>query len=493
MPFQQASGRHRAVKHKTSISQFLKETVRPSTENGLRSVILKGVFLRLALIEAVVFVWILAYFKLVVSVEEITLFQFAKRIVMLQGLVLCFMIVSLGQFLQQRVIGPLETISRANREQGRDIARPNKVPVPRDTPTEIREIVASRTYMLRRLFKSSEDRLQLIRYLRETFGRYYSDKILDEILKGRQRQRLGGKQEEVSILMCDIRGFSRISEEREPKDLVNVLNTYFAHMSEVIIRFDGIIDEFQGDGILAFFRNSADAKDHAGRAVACAIAMQNDLPRLNQELEVEKGPVLRLGIAVNTGVVVVGNIGSAHRMKYGLVGAPVNETARIESQTSGGEVMIGQETFQYLENLVRIDRKSSVQVKGLSDPVNTYSVVSIGPPFEGALGSIGPLLTGVARFAFEAFAIVDNVVTSDPIGGKSLRMGPDLIVAELESPVTLFTAMKLDFEGSRDCHLEGVYVKVFEIEQKDDVWLAKLRISSLRSADREFLSSLIAA
>ena len=88
MPFQQASGRHRAVKHKTSISQFLKETVRPSTENGLRSVILKGVFLRLALIEAVVFVWILAYFKLVVSVEEITLFQFAKRIVMLQGLVL---------------------------------------------------------------------------------------------------------------------------------------------------------------------------------------------------------------------------------------------------------------------------------------------------------------------------------------------------------------------------------------------------------------------
>ena len=113
------------------------------------------------------------------------------------------MIVSLGQLLQQRVIGPLETISRANREQGRDIARPNKVPVPRDTPTEIREIVASRTYMLRRLFKSSEDRLQLIRYLRETFGRYYSDKILDEILKGRQRQRLGGKQEEVSILMCD--------------------------------------------------------------------------------------------------------------------------------------------------------------------------------------------------------------------------------------------------------------------------------------------------
>ena len=143
--------------------------------------------------------------------------------------------------------------------------------------------------------------------------------------------------------MSDLRGFTSMSEARDAEEVVRLLNRYLARMSEIIFAYDGIIDEFIGDAILAVFGVPEKRKDDPARAVACALSMQNALHELNDEIISEGYPALEMGIGINSGTVIVGNIGSEMRAKYGIVGTVVNRAARIESNTVGGEVLIGEE------------------------------------------------------------------------------------------------------------------------------------------------------
>ena len=177
-------------------------------------------------------------------------------------------------------------------------------------------------------------------FIRKTFGRYTSDEIVDAILDAPNGLKLGGEKREVTLLMSDVRGFTALAEQLEPTEVVAILNQYLSVMVELIHRSGGNIDEIIGDAILVIFGAPLAMDDAAKRAVRCALEMQTAMCDVNEYNHRRGWPEIEIGIALHTGDVVVGNIGSTERSKYAVVGQTVNLAARIESFTVGGQVLV---------------------------------------------------------------------------------------------------------------------------------------------------------
>lgn len=215
-------------------------------------------------------------------------------------------------------------------------------------------------------------------FIRATFGRYVSDEVVANLLEKPEGLDLGGDLREVTMLMSDIRQFSTICESLPPDQVMRMLNNYLGTMSEVIMSHQGTIDEFIGDAILAIFGAPISRPDDAQRAVQCALDMQEAMKDINRENREAGLPEISMGIGVNTGAVIAGNIGSEKRSKYGVVGHQVNLTARIESQTAGGEVLISETTRDKLGNAFATGKQKQVQVKGINKPVSIFQVLIDG-------------------------------------------------------------------------------------------------------------------
>jgi adenylate cyclase len=235
------------------------------------------------------------------------------------------------------------------------------------------------------------------RFVRETFGRYLSDDVVASLLDTPEGLRLGGESREVSIVMTDLRGFTSLAARLDPSQVVVLLNRYLGEMVDVITRYGGTIDEFIGDAILIIFGAPVASDDHAVQAVACAAAMQLAMDGVNAQNLRDGLPEVEMGIGVNTGEVVVGNIGSATRAKYGVVGSTVNFTSRIESYTVGGQILISQATRDALGARVRLGDAISIEAKGLDGAATVYDVRGVGAPFdlflpdrEGELATLDP-------------------------------------------------------------------------------------------------------
>lgn len=218
-------------------------------------------------------------------------------------------------------------------------------------------------------------------FIRKVFGRYLSDEVVQQILESDHGMQMGGGKQEVTIMMTDIRGFSMLSQEIDAQDCVRMLNNYFGVMVPLIQKYDGVVDEFLGDAILAIFGAPVVSDDHAQQAVACALEMQLAMTEVNRSNQKLGLPNLEMGIAINTGEVVVGNIGSETRSKYGVVGHHVNLTARIESFTVGGQVMASEYTIAALKTEVSIANSLEVDAKGIKNPVNIQEITGIGAPY----------------------------------------------------------------------------------------------------------------
>ncbi|MEP5763092.1 MAG: adenylate/guanylate cyclase domain-containing protein [Halieaceae bacterium] len=226
--------------------------------------------------------------------------------------------------------------------------------------------------------KEEQYRLQLERsekFIRATFGRYVSDEIVDNLLEEPEGLKLGGDLREVTMLMSDIRQFSTICERLPPDQVMRMLNNYLGTMSEIIIGYQGTIDEFIGDAILAIFGAPIHREDDADRAVQCALDMQQAMQDINRENKKNGLPEISMGIGVNTGAVITGNIGSEKRSKYGVVGHHVNLTARIESQTAGGDILVSTSTLDKLQIPVNIGKQQQAQVKGINEIVTMHQIL----------------------------------------------------------------------------------------------------------------------
>ncbi|MBW2067163.1 MAG: HAMP domain-containing protein [Deltaproteobacteria bacterium] len=212
-------------------------------------------------------------------------------------------------------------------------------------------------------------------FIRNTFGRYIDEEIAKELLKRPEASRLGGEKREVAILMSDLRDFTQLSESLTPEDTIRIVNSYFSHMIDVIRQYKGIIVDFFGDSVLSFFDPLDEPVDLATRqAVYCAFEMQERLNLWNSRSKAERLPELQMGVGVNTGEVVVGNIGSDTRAKYGIVGSPVNVTQRIQSFAKKGEVVLSEPAYNYAKDEIRIKKTLDTRLKGIRDAVKLYVV-----------------------------------------------------------------------------------------------------------------------
>jgi len=227
------------------------------------------------------------------------------------------------------------------------------------------------------------------RFIRETFGRYLSDEIVDQLIDSPEGLKLGGEKRNLSIMMADLRGFTSIGERLPAETVVKMINIFLGRMTEVIQQHQGTIDEFIGDAILTIFGAPVHREDYAVRAVRCALEMQLAMQDVNREYLALGYPVVEMGIGIHTGEVIVGNIGSKKRTKYGVVGRVVNTTSRIESYTIGGQILVSDSTRIACQDLLRIDGQMEVMPKGLTEPITIYDVGGLAGEQPIALAECG--------------------------------------------------------------------------------------------------------
>jgi class 3 adenylate cyclase len=456
---------------------------------NVKKILFQGVFWRILAIEAILLIWSLIYRELTESPGIEEQFWYAMYIILLIGIIILFMMVTLRSFFIKKIISPLESIVSANRGLAEHNPSAGEVNLPNDAPQEIKEIVSSRTKMLNTILTVSEERLRLVNFIRETFGRYLSKKVVDEILEMPEGRKIGGRKKTVTILMSDLRGFMSLSETRDPEELVRLLNRYLERMSKVILDHDGMIDEFIGDAILVVFGVPESRDDDAMRAVACGLSMQNALIDLNKEIALEEYPPLEMGIGINTGTVIVGNIGSEARLKYGIVGAAVNTAARIESNTVGGQVLIGESTYRLVQESLTTEAPQTVMMKGMKRPLVNYPVTAIGPPYDIELHFRDANQNGIQlSLPFHCWKVEDKKIAGESRLGETIMLNENVIVASIKPPLEPLTDIKLRFDFCMEAHcFDDIYGKILPPTDHDDTSRSQLRITSIKPVDRDIL------
>ena len=209
---------------------------------------------------------------------------------------------------------------------------------------------------------------------RQALERFLSSAIVERILASPDQIHLGGENQTATIMFSDIRGFTRMSEHMEPQRVVELLNEFFADMTDLIFESGGTLDKYLGDGLMAVFGAPLAKPDDALRAAKTATEMQRALAALNSKWEARGQPSLQMGVGVNTGQVTAGNIGSSKRMDYTVIGDAVNLASRLCSHASGGQILISDSTFHELGAQVPARRLESIRVKGRDTPVEIYEI-----------------------------------------------------------------------------------------------------------------------
>jgi class 3 adenylate cyclase len=289
------------------------------------------------------------------------------RLYYLGGGILCLLVILL---LIRLGTGPLVSSIRRISQKAAKVAHGEYgEPLPVESRDEIGKLTQS--------FNEMVAGLQEKDLISNTFGRYVDREIARELLSRPEAGRLGGKKREVVILFSDIRGFTPLSETLTPEAIIHLVNRHFSRMIEVVGRHRGIIVDFLGDALLAFFDPlDGPLAPKVQQAVRCALEMQEAMAAENAAEP--EAPQLLMGIGIHAGEVVVGNIGSEYRAKYGIIGAAVNLTHRIQGQAQGGEVMVSEAVYRRLGEGVKINRSLETRLKGIQEPVTLYAISEEG-------------------------------------------------------------------------------------------------------------------
>jgi adenylate cyclase len=215
------------------------------------------------------------------------------------------------------------------------------------------------------------------RWIKKTFSHYLSAHVMASILEDPGRLRLGGQRETLTVLFSDIRGFTTISEALNPEEVVELLNEYLGKMVEIVFKYDGTLDKFIGDAVMAFWGAPVPQKDHPRRAVLCAIDMIEELKKLQDKWRAEGKKIIDIGIGVNTGEMVVGNMGSKEKMEYTIIGDNVNLGSRLEglNKEYKTHIIISDATYQAVSDIVDAKPLGAVKVKGKEKSVEIYEVI----------------------------------------------------------------------------------------------------------------------
>jgi len=221
-----------------------------------------------------------------------------------------------------------------------------------------------------------------VKYIRQTFSRFVSKDVVDELLKNPDNLQLGGSKREITIFFSDVRGFTTISEALGPEELVKLLNEYLSAMTEIIIEYKGTIDKYMGDAIMAFWGAPVPLEDHAYYACVASLAQLEHLKVLQAMWKERKVPVIDIGLGLNSGHAVVGNMGSSHRMEYTCMGDTINLGSRLEGSNKmyGTNIIISEYTYEKVKDKVVARELDLVRVKGKTQPVRIYELIGITNP-----------------------------------------------------------------------------------------------------------------
>jgi class 3 adenylate cyclase len=468
---------------------------KPDRSNSVRRMLVTGVFWRILIIEMILLVWSLGYRAFTQPSDALDLFWYALRILILVAIIIAFVTISLRSFLNRKIILPLEAISRANLRLDTDAPEVNPVELTTEPPDEIKEIVDTRQKMLASILKVSDERLRLVNFIRDTFGRYLSRKVVDEILASPEGHKIGGRRATVTILMADLRGFTSLAETHDPEKILSLLNRFFGAMAKIIYAYDGMIDEFLGDGILAIFGVPERHDDDPARAVACALEMQNALIGLNSAIGGDGFPELKMGIGINTGKVIVGNIGSEIRSKYGIVGMPVNTASRIESITIGGQVLIGEATYMLLRPHLSVEKPQSIMMKGLRSPLVCYPVQAILSPFCITLQTRQTIQSGVPiQLPFQCWIVQEKTIQNPGMEGQTRQIMGDEMLIELPNALPEQTQLKLQLLFCTEAHcFSDIYAIVIETRAAGNQGTHHVHITGISPKDRQIMDQWISA
>jgi len=212
----------------------------------------------------------------------------------------------------------------------------------------------------------------------QIFKRYVTRDVVDTMLKNPELLELGGNRKEVTVLFCDIRNFTSLAESLPPEEVINLLNTYFSKMIKSIFKYHGTIDKFIGDCVMAFWNSPTPQPDHAYLAVKTAIEIQKNIMTLNKSRMKNNKITLEAGIGINTGEVVVGNIGllekNFQRTEYTVIGDDVNLAARLVDIAKANVILLSKKTFIQLDNKIQAEEHEPIKVKGKRNPIPIYKI-----------------------------------------------------------------------------------------------------------------------
>jgi class 3 adenylate cyclase len=213
--------------------------------------------------------------------------------------------------------------------------------------------------------------------IRSTFARYVSDQVAERILKEEDELDLAGELRKVTVLFLDIRGFTSLTEYLHPREVVALLNDYYEIIIEIIFSNEGTVNKFIGDSIMAIYGAPSYIDYPELRGVATAVSIQKAIGENNWKRMQEGKPVVNFGIGVHTGEAIAGNIGSARRMEYTVIGRDVNLAQRIEAATREGQILVSETTYKKVVGLVEVQSKEPVFMKGILEPIPLYEVTGM--------------------------------------------------------------------------------------------------------------------
>jgi class 3 adenylate cyclase len=393
--------------------------------------------------------------------------------------------VGLGVVVARRITGPVSALTRG-------VARVAEGDLSQAIPVRSRDEVGQLTAA----FNAMLDGLRQRDFIRDTFGRYVSPEVARTLLESQDGLRLGGEKREVTILMSDLRGYTRLAEEGDPTVVVQVLNTYLGRMTEIVVAHGGTIDEFIGDAIFAIFGAPLPHGDHAERAAGCAIAMQGAMEEVNR-LAAERGwPRLEMGIGLNTGEAVVGNIGSEKRAKYGVVGSAVNLAGRVESCTVGGQVLLSPYTYERVRDLADVGPPIPVEVKGVREPILLYELRALRGRYAGQMpepaGATAPEVA--ARLPLRCWVFEGKTARAEELQGEVTRLGSRQLTVRLRVQLPPLANVRLRLRyPALDQDSADLYGKVLGVEPVDGTWLYRIGLTWVDAADQQILDGLLRA
>ncbi len=399
--------------------------------------------------------------------------------ILLASLAGAFGALVLGLLFSRRLTGPISALIHG-------AVRVAEGELSQRLPVRSRDEVGQLT----QTFNAMLDGLRQRDFIRDTFGRYVSPEVARAILESPGGLDFGGEKRDVTVLLSDLRGYSRFAEIGEPSRVVAVLNDYLARMADIISAHGGTVNEFIGDGIFAVFGAPVSHPDHAERAAGAALAMQRALREINAAHQRRELPRFEMGIGINTGEAVLGNIGSEQRAKYAVVGHAVNVASRVEGCTVGGQIFISAATFERIRDVAEVAVPIPVEVKGLAGTLLLYELRGLGGRFAGRLPEVesrAELQVDVS-LPLRAWVIDGKVVSANSVSGVVLRLGTRQLDARMDEPLPPMTNIRLRLNYPGLGYDSGdLYAKALGDDERTGTRLTRIRLTSVDPVDQEIL------